>query len=304
MRGNPARAFLPGLAVLSLVGVVAVAATGSTRGGSDETRRPSDVVFDTFLSLSLLVLIPAAALLVYGLMQRRAIAQEVASGKYRRTSLVSSLLFALLFAVAWYFFVPRRLGSNFQQEDETSELEILRPRPERPEGDGGYEPEFAWIPVLVFVGLVAVGIGAYLLAARRRARAFDRDTSRLAEDVAHEVDDSLDDLRAEPDVRRAVIAAYARLEHALGASGVARSRQETAEEYVGRILGKLDVDHRLVRRLADLFTRAKFSHHVVDETMKEEAIAALAQIRDELRAAARLRLEENTRQLAERTATS
>lgn len=304
MRGNAARALLPGLVVLSLVGVVAVAATGSTQGGTDETRRPSDIVFDTFFSLSLVVLIPAAALLVYGLMQRRAIAQEVASGKYRRTSIVSSLLFALLFAVVWYFFVPRRLGSNFQREDETSELENLRPRPQRPEGDGGYEPEFAWIPVLAFVALVAIGIGAYLLAARRRARAFDSDTRRLAEEVADEVDESLDDLRAEPDARRAVIAAYARLERALGASGVTRSRQETAEEYVGRILGKLEVDERLVRRLADLFTRAKFSHHVVDETMKEEAIAALAQIRDELRAAARLRLEETTRQLAERTATS
>jgi hypothetical protein len=304
LRGNAARALLPGLLVLSLVGVVAVAATGSTRGGSDETRRPSDIVFDTFFSLSLLVLIPAAALLVYGLMQRRAIAQEVASGKYRRTSVVSALLFALIFAVVWYFLVPRRLGSNFQREQETSEFEDLRRRLHRPEGDGGYEPEFAWIPVLVFVGLVAIGIAAYVLAARRRAQAFGRDTSRLAEEVADEVDDSLDDLRAEPDARRAVIAAYARLERALGASGVARSRQETAEEYVARILGKLEVDDRLVRRLADLFTRAKFSPHVVDETMKEEAIAALAQIRDELRAAARKRLEETTRQLAERTATS
>ena len=304
MRGSAARALLPGLAVLSLVGVVAVAATGSTQGGTDETRRPSDIVFDTFFSLSLVVLIPAAALVVYGLMQRRAIAQEVASGKYRRTSIVSSLLFALLFAVAWYFLVPRRLGSRFQPEDETSELEILRPRPERPEGDGAYEPEFAWIPVLVLVGLVAIGIGAYFVAARRRGRAFDGDTVRLAEEVADDVDESLDDLRAEPDARRAVVAAYARLERALGASGVARSRQETVEEYVARILGRLEVDDRLVRRLADLFTRAKFSHHAVDETMKEEAIAALAQIRDELRAVARAGLEETTRQLAERTATS
>ena len=303
MRGNAARALLPGLLVLALVGIVAVAATGSTRAGSEETRRPSDLVFDTFFSLSLLVLIPAAALLVYGLMQRRAIAQEVASGKYRRSSVVGTLLFALLISVAWYFLVPRRLGSFGRQEDETSELEILRPRPERPEGDGGYEPEFAWIPVLVFVTLVAIGIGAYLLAARRRSRAFGGDAGRLAEEVADEVDDSLDDLRDEPDPRRAVIAAYARLERALGASGVARSRQETADEYVSRILGKLEVDDDLVRRLADLFTRAKFSHHAVDETMREDAIAALAQIRDELRTAARLR-QETMRQLAERTATS
>lgn len=47
------------------------------------------------------------------------------------------------------------------------------------------------------------------------------------------------------------------------------------------------MDTRLVRRLTELFTRAKFSQHVVDETMKQEAIEALAQIRDDLRAAAR-----------------
>ncbi len=118
------------------------------------------------------------------------------------------------------------------------------------------------------------------------------------------LDDSLDDLRAEPDARRAVIAAYARLERTFAASGLARVRQETAEEYVGRILGGLEVDARLVRRLAELFARAKFSQHRVDESMKDEAIAALAQIRDQLREAAERRLEERMRVLAERTATS
>ena len=89
MRGSAARVLLPGLAVLGLVGIVAVAATGSTRAGSDERRRPPDLVFDTFLSFSLVLLIPAAALLVYGLMQRRAIALELASGKYRRAGVLS-----------------------------------------------------------------------------------------------------------------------------------------------------------------------------------------------------------------------
>ena len=101
-----------------------------------------------------------------------------------------------------------------------------------------------------------------------------------------------------------MIAAYARLERTFAAYGLARLRQETAEEHVSRILGELEVDSRLVRRLSDLFARAKFSHHIVDETMKEEAIEALAQIRDDLRAATRLRMEEQMRVLAERTATS
>lgn len=305
MRASAPRVLLPALLVLGLVAVVAVAATGSTQGGSDETRRPSDIVLDTFFSLALLALLPAAALLVYGLMQRKAIAEEVASGKYRRSGmLVSFIILAAAFAIAWYL-RPRRLNGVFaREEDETLQPELLEPRPERPDPSGSYEPELAWIPLLVVLGLVAIAIGAYVVAARRRERAFDPGQSRLAEEIADVLDESLDDLRAEPDARRAVIAAYARLERTFAASGLARLRQETAEEHVSRILGKLEVDSRLVRRLSDLFARAKFSHHVVDETMKEEAIEALAQIRDELRAAARLRMEEQMRVLAERTATS
>ncbi len=305
MRSSSARALLPGIVVLALLGVVAVAASGSTERGSDETRRPSDIVLDTFFTFALLALVPAAALLVYGLMQRREIAEEVASGKYRRTgTLLSFVILAGAFALAWYL-RPRHLTGVFaRDEEETLQPELLEPRPERPDPSGTYEPEVAWIPILVVGALAAIAIGAYIVAARRRARAFDPGPSRLAETVASLLDESLDDLRAETDPRRAVIATYARLERTFADAGLARLRQETAEEHVGRILGHLDVDNRLVRRLMGLFTRAKFSHHAVDESMKDEAIAALAQIRDELRAVARRRQEERMQELMERAATS
>ena len=41
-----------------------------------------------------------------------------------------------------------------------------------------------------------------------------------------------------------------------------------------------------VTRLTDLFEWAKFSRHDVDHGMKDEAIAALVAVRDELRAVA------------------
>jgi len=305
VRGSSARALLPGIVVLALVGLVAVAATGSTERGSDETRGPSDIVLDTFFTFALLALVPAAALLVYGLMQRKAIAEEIASGKYRRSGmLVSFIVLGGAFAFAWYFRSRRLAIVPNEEEDAVLQPEVGEPRPERPDPSGSYEPEVAWIPVLVVFALLATAIGAYLVARQRRARAFDPGQSRLAEEIADVVDESLDDLRAEPDSRRAVIAAYARLERTFAASGLARLRQETAEEHVSRILGELEVDTRLVRRLTELFTRAKFSHHAVDETMKEEAIAALAQIRDELRAAARRHAEARMQELTERAATS
>ncbi len=307
MRASAPRAFLPAVFVLALIGVVAVAATGSTQRGSDETRPPSDVVLDTLFTFALLALIPAAAVLIYGLIQRKAIAEEIASGKYRRSGmLVSFLAPAGALALIWYL-RPRGLEGVFARVEDARTLqqpEALEPRLGQPDPSGIYEPEIAWVPVLVVLALFTAGVAAYVLAGRRRAKVLDPGQSRLAEGVANVLDESLDDLRAEPDARRAVIAAYARLERTFAASGLARVRQETTEEHVSRILGELEVDSRLVRRLADLFAWAKFSPHRVDESMKNEAIAALAQISDELRAAARRRLEERMRVPAKRTATS
>ena len=98
------------------------------------------------------------------------------------------------------------------------------------------------------------------------------------------LDDTLDDLRAEADPRRAIIAAYARLERVLAANGVARAavrdrrRSTFAASSPSSSLGS-----DAVERLTALFARAKFSQHDVDPAMKEEAIGALEQVRDELR---------------------
>ncbi|HEY4621670.1 MAG TPA: DUF4129 domain-containing protein [Gaiellaceae bacterium] len=299
MRGSAVRVLLPAVAVLALVGVVAVAATGSTPSGSTDTRMPADVLLDTIFSLSLVLLIPAAAILVYGLMQRKAIAREVASGRYRRAGLVSFLVFALLFAGGVYW-----RGRDWQPavpiENEVGEPIFpgsdYPSTPVPPDAEAPYEPQFAWAPVLVILGVAALGVAAALLAARRRASALE-DTDLVAETLADVLDDTLEDLRREADPRRAVIAAYARLERALTAHGFPRRRAETQQEYVARILDDLYVDRRSVRRLTDLFTQAKFSQHDVDVGMKEEAIAALEQVRDELRAAEARRAELRTEAL-------
>ena len=107
MRGRATRVALPTLVVLGLVAVVAVAATGSTPGGSNTTRPPSesllDTLLDTMFSLGLVAVVAGGVLFLYGLTQRRAIAQEVASGRYRRTSLAAWLAFLALFAAFAYF---------------------------------------------------------------------------------------------------------------------------------------------------------------------------------------------------------
>ena len=54
-------------------------------------------------------------------------------------------------------------------------------------------------------------------------------------------------------------------------------------EYLERVLVDLDATAASARRLTDLFRIAKFSDHPVDAQAKEDAIAALEAVRDELR---------------------
>src|SRR5262245_11279061 len=96
MRGRATRVALPALAVLGLIGLVAIASTGSTPRGSGQARTPSDALLDALFTLWILAIVAGGVLLVYGLAQRKAIAQQVASGRFPRTSLTTWLVFALL----------------------------------------------------------------------------------------------------------------------------------------------------------------------------------------------------------------
>jgi hypothetical protein len=285
MRGNTLRALAPGVLVLALVGFVAIASTGSRPAGTDETRKPADALLDIFFSFALVALIPAAAILVWGLMQRKAIARQVATGRVPRTGLLTFFTFLLVAAVLWWRFRDTRTPAPEELVDNLFPGQEVPYRPEeKGEVTTSYEPEFAWIPVLVVVTLAVVALVAAAVAARRRQNVAAEEDG-VAHAVADILEDTLDDLRAETDPRRAVIAAYARLERTLAAHGSARRAAETPEEYLARILRHLEVDRHSVRALTDLFTRAKFSQHDVDAGMKEKAIDALVRVRDELRAA-------------------
>lgn len=137
--------------------------------------------------------------------------------------------------------------------------------------------------VVVLAALAAVGVAAAV--ARRRVRVAPlrlRRAERQAVSLA--LDESLDDLRAEPDLRRAIVAAYARMERALAAGGLPRRPAEAPLEYLGRALLELETSAESVRRLTELFEWAKFSQHEPEPRMRDEAIDALAAVRDELRA--------------------
>lgn len=160
----------------------------------------------------------------------------------------------------------------------------------------GTKSHFALSGTLVFVLIflvVAVVVGAVVVALRRQpAPAPSAPLRKLKQPEPEElvrrfyslVGDSLDDLRAEPDPRRAVIAAYARMERGLGSLGIERLLSETPFEYLARVLERLSVSDAAARRLTDLFEHAKFSAAPVDDEMKAAAVSALEDIREEAKA--------------------
>jgi len=135
----------------------------------------------------------------------------------------------------------------------------------------------ALLVILVLMFVLAV-------VARRRRAASSPEVGEEENAVLQVVDESLDDLRGERDVRRAIIACYARMERALASSGGARRPHEAPLEYLTRILDGVSGSGRAARALTKLFEVAKFSVEPMAEREKQQAIGALEALRAEVRA--------------------
>jgi hypothetical protein len=143
---------------------------------------------------------------------------------------------------------------------------------------GAASPQFEWIVVWIAVGLGVVGLAAVFYL-QRKLRPPAPVQPGVTEDVAATIGDAIDGLESEADARRAVIAAYARMERVLGRHGMERRPSETPLEYLRRVLHDLTSNGDAVERLTALFERAKFSSHEVTGVMKADAIDALREIR-------------------------
>jgi hypothetical protein len=86
------------------------------------------------------------------------------------------------------------------------------------------------------------------------------------------------------DPRRAVIACWLRLEEAATAAGVGREIDDTATDVVLRLLRTHEVSVAALDDLAHVYHQARYARHEVDAGMRDEARAALAQLRRELAA--------------------
>ena len=279
--GSGGRTLAVAAAVIVLVAVVAVASGGSTPSGAVGAHRPSEGFLDAVVSL-FVVGMAIATVLVAVMVSFFGRYQPDGSPRKRKSTVQSLVTF--LVAMALLTIVVRSLAGSVGP----------RLRPPAPQGAAGggdssaaparYEPEFTVWPVLAVAALAGIAVVAWWLAARGRRQAREPHGTTPAEALADVLAETLDDLRAERDPRRAVIAAYARMERALAASGLPRDPSEAPEEYLRKILSDLAVTGRAAARLTSLFAWARFSGHDVRPEMKEEAIETLEQVQHELAA--------------------
>ncbi len=281
---RPVRAGAFVLGIVGLLVLVAMAARGGhpTTGGSVSSRPIPNTVQDSLVTLLAIAYVVVLAAIVIGFFRYRHRWKEKPSNWLSNFVLVTVLMLVAT-AIGYYGMTHSNLRHRVAKAQTQQGSQgrggsggRLRPRtvPVR-------EANFQWPLALGVVGLLLLG-GVLIYIRGRRPPARPGEDESLEAAIAATVETTIDDLRKERNARRAVIAAYAQMERTLGAHGLRRHPADAPVEYLGRILRGLQVRDSAVRALTDLFEYAKFSPHEIDDAMKEDAIAALLAIRDDL----------------------
>jgi hypothetical protein len=274
---GPAWAFLAPLGLLALLALVVTASAGDLRGGSVDARDATGALATVLFALGavwvagLLVASPLAT----GLTAR---AEVAAPRRWSHGLIVVLVIFVILFLLSG----AGGLSSSIRQITPAAPTGEQTPQG-RGSGDQLLSPPIDWPVVLAVFGVALIG---FATAARMIVRGNKnvRREVEAREALAAILEDTLDDLRAEKDPRKAVIAAYSRMERSLASYGLPRHAFEAPVEYLARVLAELDVAGPPARKLTKLYERAKFSEHRIDVGMKEEAIDAVSALRDSLTA--------------------
>ena len=138
--------------------------------------------------------------------------------------------------------------------------------------------------IALLAALGGLGLMLWILLGDRLAgwRAGAVPATEPPEPFLDAVDESLDDLRQDPDVRRAIILCYRRFEQGLARSGLPRAFWETPTEFMTRALSRLRIPAEATETLTRLFELSRFSHHALGPGEREAAVRSLIEIRTAL----------------------
>jgi hypothetical protein len=286
---RPGRIALAGAGLFVLLALVAAASRahhvpGTTGGIHQPPRGIGNYLFSIF---AVLAVAATLALLYLWFSERDLFVQarkkKESKGMYK--ALFILLLIGLIVAIVARFWGIHPL---FGHGKSSLGNPLMGPRahatPSKHLHGQGVPPTFEWLPVVIATAAGLALLGAIGLRAMKRARGQLLDRHLLEQQLEALLDDTLDDLYANADPRAAILAAYSRMEQLFASSGLPRHPHEAPLEYLGRAVGDLTASGAALGRLTGLFQWAKFSPHGVDETMRTEAIGALTEVRDELRA--------------------
>jgi Domain of unknown function (DUF4129) len=275
------RRLLPlGAAVVVLLALAGIASHGRPLSRGGRGSGPTATFFDYVATTLVLFAIVMLAVVVYSLFS-----QQIAGGPPKRgpwhlfrmlLSLAGAAAIAAILLHTGFLKRFQKAVGRHPVRQQGAETPAQRPTPRNVRN-----PNLRWDEIGIFVVLIA-GTAVVLIASRRTKRTPRPWRLGRNEEVSLAIDESIDDLRNDPNLRRAIVAADARMELALGRAGLPRHPAEAPFEYVERALVSLDTSSASVRRLTALFESAKFSQHEPEPEMRDEAIAALIAVRDEL----------------------
>jgi len=135
------------------------------------------------------------------------------------------------------------------------------------------------IATLAVTFAAAIFLATVLLTlAERLLRRGADSTAAVRTPLEDAVAESLEDLRRETDVRRAIIVAYRRLERALSLARAGRAPWETPSEFLRTALARLPVPAPALHRLTTLFELARFSDRPLGTDARDDACDCLDEI--------------------------
>jgi hypothetical protein len=274
--------------LVAILALVVVVVSASRPGEAGPAAPPSSTETEAAVFRAVVILIAIAeagvvGLVIWALLPDGKRAQPRARRRPLALAIIASFLqLAGAALLVWYYLHshPRvggptgQLFANFGRQPPLPSVADMR----------GAVAGQEWLTALIVIAVLALAAGLVLRGARLGSRR--SPLASLATQLREAVEEGLEELETDTDPRRAVIAAYARMERALARVGLPREPHEAALEYLDRLLGLLDVRTPAVSLLTELFQLAKFSDHVIDADMQREAIRALAEVRDDLRARA------------------
>jgi hypothetical protein len=240
------------------------------------------------VGMVVLGLFAVSILLFFSLQRRRRPEGDEEPGEHddslprRRSALFASLPFVLLL-VALVYLVWTRWAPGAAHPLHaplaalTGLLEMLALAQKPPTSLPLFD--YAIAGLILALALASCGLMLLLVFADRLVRWLHHPRPGRAEALGTAAAQSLEDLRADPDARAAIIRAYRRFELALAAVRVVRPVWQTPSEFMRATLDEAAVPAAAVERLTALFEVARFSDHALGPDARDAAYGCLDAVR-------------------------